>query len=127
MKDTILDLKTLQDVLASHSRVLNAEETVETLLPFLVTEVAELIEAQQMNDPIKIKSELADIIIFSVHMLTALGVPLEDVLNAKINRNFVKYNPHHIRQLQEQRYTLEEARKIMKGVWPPEADNHFME
>lgn len=57
-------------------------------------EAAELLECFQWDDnydPEKVKEELADVIVYCQNMLDKLGLDVDEIVNAKMDMNEVKY------------------------------------
>jgi NTP pyrophosphatase (non-canonical NTP hydrolase) len=123
---TIGDFKTFQDLVGILSGKLNENETVDTLAGYAEVELQELIHAIKTGDPSVIHAEAADVIIFLTQLITMTGGALEDVLSKKIARNYAKYNPYIIDYLLKQGYTIEQARQMLKDVWPKEADRLYI-
>ena len=61
----------------------------------IVIEAAELLECFQWNDKEydlqHVKEELADVIVYCVDMLDKLGLDVDEIVNAKMSKNEVKY------------------------------------
>ena len=65
------------------------------LVKSIVIEAAELLECFQWNDKEydlqHVKEELADVIVYCVDMLDKLGLDVDEIVNAKMSKNEVKY------------------------------------
>ena len=69
--------------------------TPENLAKSISIEAAELLECFQWSDDgydlEHVKEELADVIVYCVDMLDKLGLDVDEIVNAKMSKNEVKY------------------------------------
>src|SRR5947209_6046317 len=89
----ISSLAEIQVIEAAFSRTINPEATSDALFSRLQEEVLELQEALVGGDKAEIGSELADVAIFCIGLANFFSIDVEDIVAAKLNRNYHKYNP----------------------------------
>lgn len=68
--------------------------TPENLAKAISIEAGELLENFLWNSDFKeeaVLDELADVMIYCIHMADSLGVSIEDIINKKMNKNDKKY------------------------------------
>ena len=94
-------------------------ETPAKLFHRLQGEMSELFETvfHDGKDKLDVASELADIAIFSIALMSHFGIDAEKAINGKLRRNEDKYSPEVRAYLMEQGMTVEEAEAYQKLSW----------
>ena len=90
MKETIERIKKFRD-----DRDWKQFHTPANLAKAIAIESGELLEEflwdnENYNEQ-NVKEELADVMIYCIHMANALNVDIEDIMNMKMDKNEVKY------------------------------------
>lgn len=104
------------------------DENVEQIVPRLMEEVDELNEALELGSDAnraEILSELADIGLYVIAMMNAMGAMADEVLTAKINRNVFKYNPVKVQNAIGAGLSQGEAMGSAKMDWHRPNDTQF--
>lgn len=65
--------------------------TFETVVSLLRGELDELVEIEPTKDPVEIKQELADVLIFAYTLAHVLGVDAEEAIRTKVAYNTARY------------------------------------
>lgn len=126
---TIASMQEMQDVNEIwRQKVGVGHETIEDIAPRLVEEMRELYEAMEQGvdtNRAEIISELADMGLYVLAMMTSLGVRADEAFTAKINRNMYKYNPVHVQAKVEGGMEQPDAMMDMRKNWNRAHDFHF--
>ena len=104
------------------------DEQVEEIVPRLMEEVDELNEALELGSDAnraEVLSELADIGLYVIAMMNAMGAMADEVLTAKINRNVFKYNPVKVQDAMGSGLSQGEAMGSVKMNWHRPNDEQF--
>lgn len=118
-------VRELQGIYSYFSRSINPEQTPDSLLGMLKTEVDELGDELRVGDRHTIGAEVADVILFAVEIANQHGIDLSQALGAKLTRNFHKYNPIRMQELVASGLTYNEASAKLKAEWDRSLDSNF--
>lgn len=124
-RPTIRTFEQMQEVYGHFSRGLNPDRSPLEIHDMLVTEVDELKEALEGRNYHEIAAELADVVMFSIEIANQHGIPLDEALSAKMNRNYHKYNPFEMQQLICQGMSRDQAQAFLKAKWDRSRDKDF--
>lgn len=107
----------------------NINETPQHVFHRLQGEMAELFETvfHDGKTKVEVASELADVAIFAIGLMSMYGVDAERAISGKLNRNFDKYDPAVRQRLIEGGMTNREAELYQKSIWDSSRDKEYLQ
>ena len=102
-------------------------ETIDDIFPKFENEVRELTEVMSNGrDREDFVSELADISLMAIAMMSSLGIDASAAITSKIDRNFNKYRGEDIQTLQNDGMSHQQAMKAVKEKWDKTQDRNYV-